>query len=58
MLVLMVALVGGSGLLAFNKVIGGDHTGLALAPLSVLPKVQKQGVGTALMKEAYNIAKK
>ncbi len=36
----------------------GSTMGLALAPLSVLPSAQRQGIGTALMKRAHEIAKK
>ncbi len=34
------------------------HTTLALAPLAVLPSLQRQGVGTALMGKAHAVAKK
>ncbi len=45
------------GHIMFTELKVGDHTGIALAPLSVLPKAQRKGVGTALMNEAHNIAK-
>ena len=35
----------------FTKLRIGNSTQLALAPLSVLPEYQKQGVGTALIHE-------
>lgn len=37
----------------FTKVKIGDQIQLALAPLSVLPEYQKQGIGTALIKEGH-----
>ncbi len=46
------------GHIIFTKVTVGDKTGLALAPLSVLPSAQKKGVGTALIKRAHEIATK
>lgn len=36
----------------------GEHTALALAPLSVHPAYQRQGVGLALMKAGHGIAQK
>lgn len=36
--------------------VGGDPV-LVLAPLSVRPEFQRQGVGTALMREAHRIAR-
>lgn len=44
------------GHIMFTEVKVGDNIGLALAPLSVLPKAQKKCVGTALMNEAHKIA--
>lgn len=40
----------------FTKAKVGDMTVLALAPLSVLPEYQRQGIGTALIKEGHRIA--
>lgn len=36
--------------------IDGKYPSLALAPISVLPQYQKQGIGSALMKEAHQRA--
>lgn len=47
-----------AGHILFTEGKVGDDTVLVLAPLSVLPKYQKKGVGTALMAEAHKIAKK
>ncbi len=44
------------GHIMFTKAKVCEKTGLALAPLSVAPKAQKKGVGTALMKRAHEIA--
>ncbi len=55
----LVATVRGkiAGHILFTKAIIGGHTALALAPLSVLPAYQKQGVGMALMAEGHRIAR-
>ncbi len=45
------------GHIMFTVVKVCDKTGVALAPLSVLPSFQKKGVGTRLMKKAHKIAK-
>ncbi len=45
------------GHIMFTEAMIGEHKGLALAPLSVLPGAQKKGIGTALMKRAHEIAK-
>lgn len=45
------------GHILFTKMKVGDDTVLALAPLSVKPAYQGQGVGTALIKEGHQIAK-
>ena len=45
------------GHILFTKVMIGSRTELALAPLSVLPAFQKQGIGTALIREGHRIAK-
>ncbi len=45
------------GHIMFTKVLIGDAVGLALAPLSVLPSAQRQGVGIALMREGHRRAK-
>ena len=46
------------GHVLFTKVTVGGHTELALAPLSVLPACQRQGIGQALMAEGHCIAKR
>ena len=45
------------GHIMFTKATVGKHTVLALAPLSVAPEYQRQGVGTALVKEGHRIAR-
>lgn len=45
------------GHILFTKADVGGHTVLALAPLSVLPAHQRQGIGLALMAEGHRIAK-
>lgn len=45
------------GHIMFTKAKVGPHTVLVLAPLSVLPQNQKQGVGAALIREGHKIAK-
>lgn len=45
-----------AGHILFSKAKVGDAVVLALAPLSVSPQFQGQGVGTALMNEAHKIA--
>lgn len=40
----------------FTKIRIGDQTELALAPLSVLPEYQRQGIGTTLMAHGHQIA--
>ena len=40
----------------FTKIRIGDQTELALAPLSVLPECQRQGIGKALMARGHQIA--
>lgn len=44
------------GQIMFTKLQIGGHTALALAPLSVSPHCQKQGIGTALILEGHKIA--
>lgn len=46
-----------AGHIMFTKAIVGTAAVLALAPLSVLPKFQRQGVGTALMLEGHKSAR-
>lgn len=46
------------GHILFTKVTVGEKSVLALAPLSVLPAYQRQGIGSALMAEGHRIAKK
>ncbi|MDE6259940.1 MAG: N-acetyltransferase [Oscillospiraceae bacterium] len=45
------------GHILFTKADVDGHTVLALAPLSVLPLYQQQGIGLALMAEGHRIAK-
>ena len=45
------------GHIMFTKAKVEDTVVLALAPLSVLPEYQRQGVGTALIKEGHRIAR-
>lgn len=45
------------GHILFTKARVNDNTVLALAPLSVLPEYQRQGIGTALINEGHKIAK-
>ena len=44
------------GHILFTKVSVSRYTELALAPLSVLPAYQKQGIGMALIAEGHRIA--
>lgn len=55
----LVAEVDGTivGHILFTRADVDGHTVLALAPLSVLPTYQKQGIGLALMAEGHRIAK-
>lgn len=46
-----------AGHILFTEAKVGDDTVLVLAPLSVLPEFQKQGIGTALIKEGHKIAR-
>lgn len=43
------------GHILFTKIRIGDTTALALAPLSVSPDCQRQGVGTALIEQGHRI---
>lgn len=45
------------GYILFTKVKIGEYEELALAPLAVLPRYQKQGIGTLLIEEGHKIAK-
>ena len=47
-----------AGHIMFSKARVGSSTVLALAPLSVRPEFQGQGVGTALMNRAHDTARK
>lgn len=47
-----------AGHIMFTQAAVGDVAVLALAPLSVLPAFQRQGVGTALIKEGHKAAKR
>ncbi len=44
------------GYILFTEAHVGGQTVLALAPLAVLPAFQRQGVGTALIREGHRIA--
>lgn len=44
------------GHILFTKAKVKDNIVLALAPLSVLPEYQRQGIGTTLIKEGHRIA--
>ena len=44
------------GHIMFTKLKIGNQVQLALAPLSVLPEYQKQGIGTALIQEGHKRA--
>lgn len=46
-----------AGHILFTKARIGKTTQLSLAPLSVLPPFQRQGIGTALIQEGHRIAK-
>ena len=46
-----------AGHIMFTKAKIGDSIVLALAPLSVLPKYQGQGIGSALIKEGHRLAR-
>ena len=46
-----------AGHILFTKARIGKTTQLALAPLSVLPLFQRQGIGTVLIQEGHRIAK-
>lgn len=46
-----------AGHIMFTKAKVGGHAVLALAPLSVAPEYQRQGVGTALIQEGHQIAR-
>lgn len=56
----LVAVADGNlvGHILFTKITVGGQTALALAPLSVHPAYQRQGIGLALMKQGHAIAKK
>ena len=46
------------GYILFTKIRIGEYEEVALAPLGVLPKYQKKGIGSKLIKEGHIIAKK
>ena len=54
----LVAETGGTiaGHILFTRAKVGEHTVLALAPLSVLPAYQRRGIGISLIKEGHKIA--
>ncbi|MCQ8212909.1 N-acetyltransferase [Cetobacterium somerae] len=45
------------GYILFTKVKVGNETLLALAPLAVLPRFQKKGIGKSLVEKGHKIAK-
>ena len=45
------------GYVMFSKIKIGEYEELALAPLAVLPKYQKQGIGKKLIEKGHKIAK-
>ena len=47
-----------AGHIMFSRATVGNDVVLVLAPLSVRPEFQKQGIGTALMNEAHKLAKR
>ena len=55
----LVAEVDGTivGHILFTKVMVDGKAALALAPLAVLPKYQRQGIGLSLIKEGHRIGK-
>ncbi len=55
----LVAEVDGTvvGHILFTKLTVGNEQVLALAPLSVLPSMQRQGIGSALIKEGHRIGR-
>ena len=46
------------GYILFTKIKIGEYEELALAPLGILPKYQKQGIGRKLIEKGHKIAKK
>lgn len=54
----LVAETGGTiaGHILFTRAKVGEHTVLALAPLSVLPAYQRRGIGISLIREGHKIA--
>ena len=46
------------GYILFTKIKIGNNEELALAPLAILPKYQKQGIGRKLIQQGHKIAKK
>ena len=46
------------GYILFTKIKIGEYDELALAPLGILPKYQKQGIGKTLIEKGHKIAKK
>ena len=47
-----------AGYILFTKAEVGGQTVLALAPLAVKPKFQRQGIGTALLRHGHETAQK
>lgn len=45
------------GYILFTKIKIGEYEELALAPLGILPKYQKQGIGKKLIEKGHQIAK-
>ncbi len=46
------------GYILFTKIRIGEYEEIALAPLGILPKYQRQGIGRKLIEKGHQIAKK
>ena len=46
------------GYILFTKIRIGEYEEIALAPLGILPKYQRQGIGRKLIEKGHKIAKK
>ncbi len=46
------------GYILFTKIKIGEYEEIALAPLGILPKYQRQGIGKKLIEKGHQIAKK
>ena len=54
----LVAVLDGEvvGHIMFSQISVGEHTALCLGPISVLPKLQRQGIGGALIERGHQVA--